>query len=344
MKKYYISSFHGQSGICKYSKDFYELVLKQKGYILIDSREDQSTIFSTIFLSDLVHIEIGIFQTKEIAILMAMLDSGYNNISVTLHDAPLLKYPFHTFSNILLNKLSKFYDIYIDQFSRALPYLKKIKCIYVLSCKALVLMQSRYQISNLHFLPHVIDTSEMVFSNTANNNFIYVGFIGRNKGIEYALDLHQQLQIVYPDSHFYVVGKALGKEKKFLNSLMKKYTANVHFLGYIPDEQLDSFFEQTTFSLMPFKPYRFFTPFSGSILYNIKKGKIVFTTNTNAIAETIEHGKTGFFLSGNTADDLQTIAAVIRDKPLQDAIKKNITSSLLQNNAAAVVCNYLQNQ
>ncbi len=342
MKKFYISSISGQSGICKYSKDFYQLVLKQKDYVLIDSSESNDAIFALISPSDHVHVEIGIFQTKEIETLMAMLDSGYNNIAVTLHDAPLLKYPFHTFSNPLLNKISKFYDIYIDKFGSAAFHLKKIKRIYVLSLKALVLMQSRYKMDNIHYLPHVIDTKEIVCSNTTNNNFIYVGFIGRNKGIEYALQLHQQLQKVYPDSRFYVVGTALGKAKKFCNYLMKKYTTNVHFLGYVPDGILNGIFEQATFSLMPFKSYKFFMPFSGSILYNLKKGKIVFTNNTNAIAETIEHGKTGFFLSGDTREDLDTITAIIRDKPIQYAVKKNVTSSLLQNNAAAIVSNYLQ--
>jgi glycosyltransferase involved in cell wall biosynthesis len=342
MKKYYISSITGQSGICKYAHDFYTLVLKEKGYLFIDSSDDLFWILTIISAADHVHIEIGIFQTKEVQILMAMLNAGYNNIDVTLHDAPLLKYPFHTFTNPLLNKLSKFYDIYINQFACSAPYLKKIKRIYVLSLKALVLMQSKYQLDNIHFLPHVVDTSEIISSKTDNNNFIYLGFIGRNKGIEYALQLHQQLLTIYPDSNFYVVGKALGKEQEFLHHLMKKYTVNVHFTGYVADEVLDEMFGQATFSLMPFKAYKFFMPFSGSILYNLKKGKIVFTCDTNAVSEIVSEGKTGFFLSGVIKEDVDTIAVVMRDKAMQHGVKKSVTGYLIHNHAASVVSSYLQ--
>lgn len=129
MSNFYISSMTGLSGICKYSKDFYELVLKTKGYQFIDSGEDITTIMSAVSSRDFVHIEIGIFQKKEIEILLLMLKANYKNVSVTLHDAPLVKYPFHEFKDPLLNGFSKLYDRYINNFSAAIPLVKKIKSI-----------------------------------------------------------------------------------------------------------------------------------------------------------------------------------------------------------------------
>ena len=58
----------GESGIAKYSRDFYNLVLKEKGYRFVDSNESTITILSEITSIDHVHIEIGIFQKKEIEI------------------------------------------------------------------------------------------------------------------------------------------------------------------------------------------------------------------------------------------------------------------------------------
>src|SRR5258705_13906309 len=97
MRRFYISSKSGISGISKYSRDFYELVLKERGYIFMDSAESITTILSTISSRDHIHIEIGIFQKKEIEILFTMLKANYKNVAITLHDAPLIKYPFYEF-------------------------------------------------------------------------------------------------------------------------------------------------------------------------------------------------------------------------------------------------------
>lgn len=344
MKKYYISSKTGQSGICKYSKDFYELVLKEKGYIFVDSADDLTSILSKISSKDHVHIELGIFQKKEIEILFIMLDANYRNIAVTLHDAPLLKYPFHEFKNSLLNKMAKFYDIYINKFKASSVYINKIKTIYVLSEKGMEAVRSKYQVKNVHLLPHIIDEKEIKKCTLNNNNFIYLGFIGKNKGIEYSLQLHQKLLTQYPEMNFYVVGRALGKEKKFYTYLKEKYKTNVNFLGYVPEEQLDKIFEKATFSLMPFKDYRFFSPISGSILYNLKKGKILFTNDVNAISEIIEDGSNGFYLSGEIKQDMETITTIINNKHLLDDVKDEIYNYLKLNHTAEVVSKNLREE
>lgn len=341
MKKYYVSSKTGKSGICKYSHDFFELVLKEKGYLFIDSAEDLSVILTKVSSIDHVHIEIGIFQKNELRILIAMLNASYKNVVVTLHDPPLLKYPFHEFTNPLLNKMSKFYDIYISKFAASKEYIKKINCIYVLSQKGMDAVKYKYQVEHVYFLPHIVDKKEIIKHTLTNTNFIYLGFIGRNKGIEYSLQLHQQLLINYPNSNFYIVGKALGKEKKFFDFLKEKYNTNVHYLGYVPEEELNTIFEKASFSLMPFKNYKFFSPFSGSILYNLKKGNIIFTNKVNAVAEVIENGINGFYLSGEIKKDTEIISKIIDDKILPIKIKIEVYKYLMLHHTAEVVCKNL---
>jgi hypothetical protein len=157
MKKFYISSKEGF--IYKYSYDFYQLVLKEKGYIFMNSAESFATIFSTISSKDHVHIEIRIAQKKEIEILFLMLKANYKSVSVTLHDAPLIKYPFHDFRNSFLNRLSKFYDKYISGFKAATPYIKKVKSIYVLSQKGLEAVKRKYRVEHVYYLPYIMDTA-----------------------------------------------------------------------------------------------------------------------------------------------------------------------------------------
>ncbi|MBC8034705.1 MAG: glycosyltransferase family 4 protein [Chitinophagaceae bacterium] len=324
MKRFYLSSKKGISGICKYSRDFYELVLKERGYVFIDSSDLSSDILSTISSRDHVHIEVGIFQRKEIEILFLMLKANYKNVTITMHDAPLLKYPFYTFKSPLLNGVSKFYEKYASSMGAAIPYVKKIKAIYALTNKGVDAIKRKYGVDNVYYLPHIVNPAETKKSAANNSDFIYFGFIGRNKGIEYSLKLHQQLINKHPDSNFHVVGKPLGKEVQFYETLKERYRKNVHFYGYLEEDQLDEVFDRAMFAFIPFNNYRFFWPASGSILYSLKKGKIVITNNVNSISEIIENQRNGFMLSGDTRKDIKNISEIISDKPLLEKVKEDV--------------------
>ncbi len=343
MKHYYISSINGPSGICKYSRDFYELVLKDKGYIFIDSRQTTSAILSTISSKDHVHIEIGIFQKREIEILLLMLNANYKSVSITLHDAPLLKYPFYEFKNAFINNVSRFYDKYISGFKSATPYVKKLKSIYVLSRKGVKAVKETYGVDNVYFLRHIVNSAEIKKSTTENNDFIYFGFIGKNKGLEYSLQLHQNLLSKYPDLNFYVVGSPIGKEKIFYTYLKEKYTRNVHYLGYVQEDKLAEIFDKATFALLPFKDYKFFSPLSGSLLYSLKQGKIVLTKKVNSVPEIIQNGKTGLYLSGILKKDTETITNIFNNKPLIETMRAEVHNYITSNHSVETVSKTLLN-
>lgn len=343
-KQYYISHFQGSSGICKYSRDFYEFVLRDMGYIFMDSVQDIIHIVSTITSRDHVHIELGIFQEKEQDILFTMLRANYRNVSVTLHDPPLLKYPLHTFRNPILRNLSKLYDIYVDRFRWEKPYLQKIKAIYVLSRKACKMLEEKYALENVHYLPHIIDPAQVVKGGAYNNNFIFFGFIGRNKGIGYSLRLHRYLMQQYPDSQFYVVGQAMGRERRYLESLRQRYRHQVHYTGYVAEKDLQEIFMQAGFALLLFSDYRFFHPFSGSLLYSMKMGKIVLTNRVNAVEELIEAGENGFFLTGSIKKDAALISELLQNRPLQESIREKIYQYLLEHHSPEIVVRSLKTE
>ena len=337
MNKFYISSKSGVSGVCKYAHDFYNLVLKNRGFIFLDSSDGLQVILSKVKLVDEVHIEIGIFQKTEVDILFLLLKKGNKNLTVTLHDPPIVKYPFYQFKNPFLNKVSKFYDIYFNSGGVANKYLKNVKTIYVLSVKGADAVRSRYNLTNVKFLPHILDVNEVEKCNSVNNNFIYFGFIGRNKGIEYSLKLHQHLLIKHPEIMYYVAGTAIGDEVNHYNYLKKTYTKNVQFLGYVPDDQLGELFKKASFAPLLFKDYKFYNPFSGSILYSLKKGKIVLTNPVNTTNELIRDGKNGFFLTQVLEDDSKKLTELFDKKSLLIDVRNEIYHSLLVNYSADAV-------
>lgn len=341
LKNFYISQKNSRSGISKYSNDFYSLILRERDFIFLDSAQNIKIILSKVSSKDHVHIEIGIFQKKEIEILMAMLDANYTNVAATFHDPPLFKYPFFSFQNSFVNKVSKFYDMYINGFRKSGKYLRKIKVIYVLTQKGLLKLKSTYNIDNVYFLPHIVDEREIKRSESGNKNFFYFGFIGKNKGIEYSLLLHENLLKHFPEMHFYVIGEAIGKEKKYYDFLKKTYTRNVHYLGYVPEDELEEVFDKCAFSMMLFKDYKFYCPFSGSLLMGMKYGKIPFTNDVNAIREMIEDKRNGFYLSGNINEDLTTITESINNTNLLGEVKKEILTYLLAKHTAQEVSRFL---
>ena len=334
MKNFYISSKNGDSGIFKYSQDFYELILKEKGYIFVDSKQSVSTILSLISSKDHVHIELDIFQKNEIEIFFLMLKANYRHVSVTLHDAPLIKYPFYEFKNPLLNTISRLYDKYFNNFRMAITYMKKIKAIYVLSKKGLEAVRRKYHVENVYLLPRIINSTEIKKNTLSNNNFIYCGIIDRNKDIEYSLLLHQQLLTKYPDIAFFIIGIPSETEKSLFHSLKEKYQKNVHYYDHVQEEKLNDIFDQATFALLSFRNYKFPYPSNGRILENLKKGKIVLTTKVNGTAEIIENGRTGFYLSGVLKTDTEALTQIFNNKALLETVKEEVYNYLLLNHSA----------
>lgn len=342
MNSFYVANLSGESGICKYAHDFYQWVLKPKGFHWISIDESIPEIMSKISSRDYVHLEIGIFQKKELQLLFTMLNANYRNVSVTLHDAPLVSYPFHQFQDDRLNLLSKIYDRYINRFQSAIPMVRKIKSIYVLSQRGLESIRMRYKIENVYYLPHVVDLTELETPPIENNNLIYFGFIGRNKGIEHALKMHQALLTQYPDLQFYVAGTALGKEMQFLQYLKKTYQKNVHYLGYVKEKDLQDVFSRSTFAIILFKDYQFYFPFSGSLLQALKKGKIVLTNPVNAIPELIRDRETGIFLSGDLQTDIRELKSLFHNPTLLKEIQQQAHHYLTEKHNPDMVAQHFR--
>lgn len=344
MKYYYISSKADSGGISNYAKTFYECVLLNQGYIFVDSGINSDDILSTITSKDKVHIEIGIFQKKEIEILMLMLDANYRNVTITLHDPPLLKYPFNEFRNSILQNVSKFYDKYLNgSKSITTRYLNKIETIYVLSALGKKFLQSKYSLNNIHYLPHIINPKQIENDGAINKNLLYFGFIGQNKGIEYSLKLHEKLLSQNPEVQFYVIGSARGKEITFYENLKKKYIKNVHYLGYLSEKDLNQVFNKASFAILPFKDYKFYKPVSGSILYCLLKGKIILTNKANTISETITDNKNGIFLSGSINKDVEIIQKIFANESKAEFIRKEALAYLELTHSPEAVIRHLKN-
>jgi len=330
MKKYYLVNTNNQSGITDYAKNFHELVLSDFGYELINPFADD--LYETINPEDDLFFEIGVNSKKEVELLFQLLKKNYSNISITLHDAPLLRYPYFKFKNNKLEKLSKFIHVYMRNFGLEDKYFNKIKNIFVLNDKAKHVLESKYNLKNVYKIPHIIDHNQIEKPVEFNNNFIFFGFIGKNKGLDYAFMIHHEILKIFPDSIFYIIGKPMDRANElFLKELLEKYPKNTKHLGYLDANEMKNAFDKASCVLLPFKEYKYYYPTSGSVINSLKLGKIVFTTQVNAINELIEDGKTGFILKNDLAKDIETIKTVLKNKEYCQNIVENSSIFLHEN-------------
>jgi len=204
MKKYYIGST-GNNPLADYSTNFYELVLKEKGYIFFDAASHHVDILSSVGSRDLVHIEIDANQPRAVHLLYLMLKTGYKHVSITLHDPLSIKLEFGKHKNPVIDTLNRVYKL-ISQPNAADNLLNKIKMIYVLSKTYIDPVRKRFRVDNVGYLPYVINHQEIKRRSYEDNNLVLSGREEKNREIAYFKRLHHQLKEHDANLNVYLTG------------------------------------------------------------------------------------------------------------------------------------------
>lgn len=344
MNKFYIADLEGKSGIHRYSKAFFAKVLSVRGYQHISCKTPLSEILQVVQAKDEIYMEIGVNLHTEISVLYELLNHGFDNVSVTLHDPPYIRYPYFKFKSKLLNNASKVFQIYFNNFGIGHSVYGKIKHIYVLNKRAVDLVKQRFKVDNVRYMPLVIaedDVQQFNALQPVNHNLLFFGFIWKKKGIEYALDVHEKLLETIPDAQFYVIGEAISKEgQDFFDKIKSRYNKNVHYLGFVKENDLDSVFAKASSVILPFSEYGVISPTSASTLNALARGKLLFVTPVNSLPELITNGENGYFLTRDLQKDVDMIVKVMNDPDLMRKVQKRSLEMILENNSPGVVGKY----
>ena len=312
LKKYYISlPFKSKSGIASYAEKFYQNILKDKNYEdkQFQTIEEFTYWYKTISNQSVFFIEIGIESDIERRILWEILKDDHI-VEITLHDPPFIAFPYYKFRSRFLNNASKLIQCIFGQHFFGLEKVKKIRAIYVLSTKGKLLIEKIYRHENVVAIPHIATCNEE-YKPLCHASLLYTGFVGKKKGLEYALELHENLLKQDATLMFIVTGDALDEMSKiFFEQLKQKYRQNVNYLGFVDDFKLSSLLSQGHVLLLPTIDYKYICPSSANVVNAISKGSVVFTTRANANDEIISDGETGFFLTGDVEVDVKNILLV----------------------------------
>lgn len=324
MRKYHVCDTTRKSGIARYGIDFHAVVLGPLGYTLIDPRDVTPALLDTCPPTTPFHVELGAMQFEECDALLRILRSGHCQVDATLHDPPFLTFPFFHFESEGLRQLSRGIEWYLGSFGFQDRTLRRLRRVFVLSQSGAESLKTK-GIRELQRIPHVVAPDTIWASaHSGSRDIAFFGFVGPSKGIEYALELHERIDATQPPVHMHVVGEATGKaEKKFLARLRSRFRSRVTYHGYVPDAQLDSIFASVRHVFLPFEEHKYFRPTSGSVINSLKRGRVVWTTPANSVAEIITHRHNGMFLTKQIDTDAAAFLALASQPAELDILGEN---------------------
>lgn len=326
----HICTRNSRSGITDYAKIFQERVLASEGYVLVDP-EDILDAIGKIPKGAQFHVQLGIFQHRERIAITRLLQAGYTNIDVTIHDPPFVTFPYFQFKSPLLMRLSRGVDWYFRSFGLQRRLIERLRRVFVLSEGGRARVLALAPKANVIAIPHIVDPDRIWSPGSALvPAMIYFGFIGPNKGLDYVLALHEAVRAIRPGTQLHVVGQASGlAAERYLAGLQVRYQDDVTFHGYVLDADLDKLFENAAHVVLPYAPYRHVMPASGSVIHALRRARIVWTTDVNVMAEIIQDGQNGFMLSMNIERDAQRMASVMTDSVLQQKVSERARQAAL---------------
>ena len=185
--------------------------------------------------------------------------------------------------------------------------------------------------ANTFVLPNAVKIPKLEAENNYDSkrivNLTFLGQIGPRKGIWDLLHVVKKLvEHEYPVSLFIGGNGEVDKLKKKVASLgIKK---NVHFLGWISDEERDALLKKTDIYVLP--SYGEGMPMS--ILEAMSYAIPVVTTRVGGIPEIVKDNKTGFLTDPGDKDSLYNkLEILIISSEYRDRIGKQARSSVASN-------------
>lgn len=321
MRAFHICETNSNSGIARYARDFHDLVLGPLGYELISPSKITSEWIAQQPADTRWHFQLGAMQFEERKALTRLCKNSERLVDATLHDPPFLTFPYFPFSSPLLMNLSRGFDWYLRSFGLQKRALQRLNKVFVLTGKGRIAIE-QVRVNGVHQIPHIVSPDSIWQAvKTSGNNIVYFGFIGRAKGLDYALMLHERILQLMPEVKMHVVGKATGpSERAFLQSLKQRFHRHVTYHGFVAEDVLDELFSDARHVFLPFQPYSYFYPASGSVINGLKRGRIVWSTPVNSVSELIKDGVNGLFLTGNIETDCAKFLDISSDTTICERI------------------------
>lgn len=129
-------------------------------------------------------------------------------------------------------------------------------------------------------------------------NLLFVGRFDPQKGIDYFLQIFSKVK--RNDLHLTVIGDNVIGGGTYIE---KKDTERITFLGWVPHENLASYYNASDIVIMPSR----WEAFGLVAIEAMKYGKAIIVSNRGALPEIVQDGRNGYVFDFNRPEQLQQI-------------------------------------
>ena len=143
---------------------------------------------------------------------------------------------------------------------------------------------------------------------------LYVGRVDKRKGVDFLLRALRHVAPQLPGVKLYLGGKGkdLGKLKQFVDA--QGLSKNVQFLGFIPDDQLNMWYNKVQSVVVP----SVFEGFGLTAVEAMAAGTSVICTRVDSLRNIVRDGLCGYLVDyGDTAGLAQKMVSLLKDEHQQ---------------------------
>jgi glycosyltransferase involved in cell wall biosynthesis len=147
---------------------------------------------------------------------------------------------------------------------------------------------------------------------------LFVGRMTKDKGVDILFRAFRRLAMVRPAAKLVLVGR--GPHESSLREMQVQLgIKNVYFLGRVPHEDMPRIYPGADLLVLP----SFYEPFGNVVLEAMASGLPVVGSGIGGMAETIEHGVTGYHVTpGNSAELSDYLCRLLMDSDLRSKMSR----------------------
>lgn len=158
---------------------------------------------------------------------------------------------------------------------------------------------------------------------TIPKSVLFIGRLDKRKGLHFLIGAMPRLVQKVPGVKLYIGGR--GRLEAELRRYVDEHSLseNVEFLGFVPDEQLNDWYNRVSCVVVP----SMFEGFGLTVVEAMAAGTPVVATNVDAVRNLVDHGVDGFLVNYN---DVESLCDRLGDVLLDDELRKMLGSRGLE--------------
>lgn len=206
-------------------------------------------------------------------------------------------------------RIADFFSYRLFRLLKLELYPKNVDIFFYMSNDSLTdSFRQKNQASKIVYLPNVSDVErfkgaypqKLIDGKKGKTVYLFVGKIGKRKGVEYLVEAFNNLNKKYNDTELWLIGAGAPDTIEWLKTKIK--TENIKILGKIFRDEVTDYYKACDVFVLPSLD----EAFSNAVVEAMAAGKPVITTRIGATLDYFEEGKMGYLIDSANSDQLYT--------------------------------------